>query len=234
LGCNICDKYPTDCPASCKEGSQDQEGCPTECQDVPEECLSDDSTETTAAITCDDCPPECEDNPYAKGCPAECQDLDCYGGGVVGPLRFVGDIGYLRLSDPADYLFARLGVEYSPFAAGTSLENLSFLAMVGAAPKLDGSDGDDALLMDVFAQYNWSGTFDGFIGLGFGGWITDNDSNLDSDDSDLDFLANIGARVYGDQDDFNVSVFLEARNAVDELSDIDQYGRFGIGLRFQR
>jgi hypothetical protein len=234
LGCNICDKYPTDCPASCKEGSQDQEGCPTECQDVPEECLSDDSTETTAAITCDDCPPECEDNPYAKGCPAECQELDCYGGGVMGPLRFVGDIGYLRLSDPADYLFARLGVEYSPFAAGTSLENLSFLAMVGAAPKLDGSDGDDALLMDVFAQYNWSGTFDGFIGLGFGGWITDNDSNLDSDDSDLDFLANIGARVYGDQDDFNVSVFLEARNAVDELSDIDQYGRFGIGLRFQR
>ncbi|WP_339138669.1 MAG: hypothetical protein WGN25_10090 [Candidatus Electrothrix sp. GW3-4] len=232
LGCNICDKFPTDCPVSCKEGSPDQENCPTECQDVPEECLSEDPSGLNAEITCDDCPPECEDDPYAEGCPAECQELNCYGA-PAGPLRFVGDLGYLRLSDPADYLFARLGVEYSPFT-GTSLENLSFLAMAGAAPKLDGSDGDDALLLDVFAQYNWSGAFDGFIGLGFGAWITDNDSDLDSDDSDLDFLANIGARVYGDPDGFNISVFLEARNAVDELSDMDQYGRYGIGLRFQR
>ncbi|RWX52219.1 hypothetical protein VU01_102810, partial [Candidatus Electrothrix marina] len=75
--------------------------------------------------------------------------------------------------------------------------------------------------------------FDGFIGLGFGAWITDNDSDLDSDDSDIDFLANIGARVYGAPDDLNASIFLEARNAVDELSDFDQYGRYGIGLRFQ-
>ncbi|MCW5209035.1 hypothetical protein VU10_02305, partial [Desulfobulbus sp. US1] len=139
---------------------------------------------------------------------------------------------YLRLSDPADFLFARLGVEYSPYA-GTSYENISYLAMVGAAPKLDGSDGDDALLIDLFAQYNWSGAFDGFIGLGLGAWISAGDDDLDSEDTDIDILANIGARVYGHRDDFNISVFLEARNAVDELSDMDQYGRFGIGLRFQ-
>jgi hypothetical protein len=229
LGCNLCDKFPTDCPASCKKGSQDQEGCPTECQDVPEECLSDNSAAAAAAITCDDCPPACEDNPDAEGCPAECQKLGCYGGGTRGPLRFIGDIGYLRLSDPADFLFARLGVEYSPYA-GTSYENISYLALVGAAPKLDGSDGDDALLIDLFAQYNWSG---GFIGLGLGAWISDGNDDLDSEDTDLDILANIGARVYGDPDKFNISIFLEARNAVDELSDIDQYGRFGIGLRFQ-
>lgn len=248
LGCNICDKFPTDCPASCKD-SQDQDSCPTECQDVPEECLSDDyidpdpdpelepdpdpEPEPPAEITCDDCPPECEKNPYGKGCPAECQDLDCYDEATINPLRFIGDIGYLRLSDPADYLFARLGVEYSPFA-DTPYENLSFLALVGAAPKLSGSDGDDALLLDTFVQYNWSDSFDGFIGLGFGVWMTDNDSDLDSDDTDLDFLANIGAQVYSDpNDDFSISVFLEARNAIDELSDMSKYGRFGIGLRFQ-
>ncbi|MCI5121916.1 MAG: hypothetical protein D3908_12130 [Candidatus Electrothrix sp. AUS4] len=207
LGCNICDKFPTDCPASCVEDAQDQEGCPAECQGVPAECLlSDDTADNTEDIE---------------------EDL------AISPLRFVGDIGYLRLSDPADYLFARLGVQYSPFA-GTSLENLSFLAMVGAAPKLSGSDGDDALLVDVFAQYNWSGAFDGFIGLGLGGWISAGDDDIDSEDTDLDILANIGARVYGDPNDFNISVFLEARSAVDEMSDIDQYGRFGIGLRFQR
>ncbi|XCN71512.1 MAG: hypothetical protein Q3M24_14455 [Candidatus Electrothrix aestuarii] len=210
LGCNICDKFPTDCPESCVDDTKDQEGCPAECQGVPAECLPTDVVDDTDTD-------EIEDTEA---------DL------AIGPLRFVGDLGYLRLSDPADYLFARLGVQYSPFA-GTSLENLSFLAMVGAAPKLDGSDGDDALLIDVFAQYNWSGAFDGFVGLGLGGWITDNDSDLDSDDSDLDVLANIGARVYGDPNAFNISVFLEARSAVDEMSDIDQYGRFGIGLRFQ-
>jgi hypothetical protein len=233
LGCNICDKFPTDCPVSCKEGSQDQEACPAECQDVPEECLSAEPVKPAAAVTCDDCPPECEDNPDADGCPAECRELNCYDAAPVSSmLRFVGDIGYLRLSDPADYLFARLGVEYSPFT-GSSLENISFLAMVGAAPKLSGSDGDDALLIDVIAQYNWSKAFDGFVGLGLGAWITDNNNDLDSDDSDIDLITNIGARVYGKSDDFNVSVFLEARNAVDELSDISQYGRFGAGLRFQ-
>jgi hypothetical protein len=200
---------------------------------VPEECLSDEEGTSGSAteITCDDCPPECEDDPYAKGCPAECQELNCYGG-PTSPLRFIGDLGYLRLSDPGDFLFARLGVEYSPYA-GTAYENISYLLMVGAAPQLEGDDGDDALLIDAFAQYNWSGAFDGFIGLGLGAWISAGDDDIDSEDTDIDLLVNIGARVYGDPDDFNISVFLEARNALDELSDMDQYGRYGIGLRCQ-
>jgi hypothetical protein len=237
LGCNICDKFPTDCPASCKDGSPDQEDCPTECQDVPEECLSNTpmakAMEVPAEITCDDCPPECEDDPYAKGCPAECQELDCYATpAAISPLRFIGDLGYLRLSDPADFLFARLGVEYSPYA-GTSYENISYLLMVDAAAKLGGSDGASAFLIDGIAQYNVSDPFDGFIGLGLGAWISTGDHDIDSEDTDLDILANIGARIYGDPDALNASVFLEARNAVDELSDISQYGRFGIGLRVQ-
>ncbi|XOF34506.1 MAG: hypothetical protein ACL93V_04225 [Candidatus Electrothrix sp. YB6] len=211
LGCNICDKFPSDCPESCAAGAEDAEDCPEGCQGIPEECLLD-----------PDAPPVPDDDFTDDG-----------EGSGSKALRFIGDLGYLRLSDPADYLFARLGVEYSPFT-DTSLEDVSFLALVGAAPKVSGSDGDDALLVDLFAQYNWSESFDGFLGIGLGTWISSGDDDSDSEDTDIDFLANIGARVYGDPDDFNISVFLEARNAVDELDSISEYGRFGIGLRFQQ
>ncbi|MCI5225000.1 MAG: hypothetical protein D3924_20610, partial [Candidatus Electrothrix sp. AR4] len=150
------------------------------------------------------------------------------------PFRFIADLGYLRLSDPADYAFGRVGVEFKPYAdMDNAFKDISFIAMIGAAPKLDGSEGDDALLIDAFVQYNWSQGFDGFIGLGLGGWISAGDDEIESEDTDLDILANIGARVYGDPDDFNISLFLEARNAVDELDTYDQHGRYGIGLRFQ-
>jgi hypothetical protein len=215
---------------ACKDNPEGKD-CPVECKDIPEDCLTDQTSQEPLEITCDDCPPECEDN--AEGCPAECQELDCYGAAAL-PLRFIGDLGYLRLSDPADYLFARVGVEYKPYAGmDNAFKDISFLAMFGAAPKLDGCDGDDALLLDAFVQYNWSQGFDGFIGLGLGGWISAGDDDIASEDTDLDILANIGARVYGDPEDFNISLFLEARNAVDELDSISQYGRFGIGLRFQ-
>jgi len=221
-----CEDCPAGCPAACRENPEGKD-CPTECKECPEECLP----ELPPVVTCDDCPAECEDNPYAKECPAACQELDCFDS---RPLRFIGDIGYLRLSDPADFAFGRIGVEYKPYTyMDNAFKNVSFLAMVGAAPKVSGSDGADALLVDVFAQYNWSQGFDGFIGLGLGGWISDGDDDLDSEDTDIDILANIGARVYGDPDEFNISIFLEARNAVDELDSISQYGRFGIGLRFQ-
>ncbi len=105
--------------------------------------------------------------------------------------------------------------------------------MIGGAVQAGGTDGDDALLADVFAQYNWSGPFDGFVGLGVGGWITSGDVDDDSGDTDVDIIANIGARVYGDPKDFNVSVFLEARSAVDEFDGLAEYGRFGAGLRFE-
>ncbi|MCI5190118.1 MAG: hypothetical protein D3905_10085, partial [Candidatus Electrothrix sp. AS4_5] len=154
-------------------------------------------------------------------------------------LRFIGDLGYLRLGDPADFLFARLGVQYSPYTraryAGTPYENISYLLMIGSAPKLsdDDEDGASALLLDGIAQYNFSDPFDGFVGLGLGAWISAGDEDFDDQDSDLDILLNVGARVYGEPDKFNASVFLEARNAIDELSDISDYGRFGIGIRFQ-
>lgn len=265
LGCNICDKFPPDCPASCKEGSYNQENCPTECQDVPEECLSEEIDIPIIEedpIIPEDYPIIPEEDPIVSNeitcddCPVECRKLDCpdddfiptqkstqqskptsTSTSTVRSLRFIGDLGYLHLLDPAEFLFARLGVQYSPYTrthyAGTPYENISYLLMIGSAPKLSGSDGASALLLDGIAQYNFSDSFDGFVGIGLGAWISAGDEDFDDQDSDLDILLNAGARVYGEPDKFNASVFLEARSAIDELSDISNYGRLGIGIRFQ-
>ncbi|MCW5198748.1 hypothetical protein VU06_03255 [Desulfobulbus sp. F3] len=211
LNCNPCDKLPKDCPATCKDNPNDPEKCRPECKDVPEKCLM--------------APVEA---------PVEQKDKDPETATERGPLRFIGDIGYFKQTDPADYVFGRVGAEWSPFAAGSRFENVSFLGMIGVAPQVNGDDGDDALLLDVFANYNWkAGNVDGWVGLGLGGWITSGDVDDDSGDTDIDVMANVGARVYGDPQAFNISAFLEIRSAVDEFDGLSEYGRFGAGLRFK-
>jgi hypothetical protein len=230
LGCNVCDKFPKDCPASCKDNPNDPEKCRAECKNVPEKCL-------LPKGTCDDCSQACKDgtekDPDAcKSCPQECLPELPPVVETERPFKFVGDLGYFKQTDPADYIFGRFGVEYSPFATGSDFENISFLGMIGAAAQVNGADGDDALLLDVFANYNWkAGDVDGWVGLGVGGWITSGDVEDDSGDTDIDVMANIGARVYGDPKDFNVSLFLEVRSAVDEFDGLAEYGRFGAGVR---
>ena len=97
----------------------------------------------------------------------------------IYPLRFVADMGYLRLSDPADYGFGRIGAEYA------LNQRLSFLGMIGGAVKSDGSDGEDAWLIDLMMQYNvlflrvgdvWNPVF---LGFGFGGWMSDGDDDIE-------------------------------------------------------
>ncbi len=144
--------------------------------------------------------------------------------GAVGPFRFVADAGYLHQFDPANYAFVRFGFEYE------CSEQLSFLAMMGGAPKVHGADGKSAALFDFLAQYSWSHVF---AGVGLGAWITSGDDDLDTEDTDIDIIANIGARIYGEPDAFNTSLFLEARSGIDELSDFSKYGRVGVGLRFR-
>ncbi|WP_420208330.1 hypothetical protein [Candidatus Electronema sp. JC] len=153
--------------------------------------------------------------------------LSCYG------FRFVADVGYLHQSDPADYLLLRAGVEHS------LSRRLSLLAMVGGAPHLDGTDGDDAILVDFLLQYDWFRFMFGnqwsqaFVGVGLGGWITSGDDNLEAEDTDVDLIANIGARIYGRPETFNASLFFEARSGLDELDTLGEYGRFGAGLRMR-
>jgi hypothetical protein len=162
----------------------------------------------------------------------------CFGFGLgCVPLRFVADAGYLHQTDPADYLLLRAGIE-APLS-----NRLSFLAMVGGAPHLSGEDGTDAFLVDFMLQYDWFRFMFGnewsntFVGIGLGGWITsdddDDNGHVEDKDTDVDLIANIGARIAGRPDTFNTSLFFEARSGLDELDTLGEYGRFGAGLRFR-
>lgn len=139
-------------------------------------------------------------------------------------MRMVGDVGYYRQFDPSNYLFARGGIEYK-FS-----EQFALLGMLGWAPEVHGKDGASAMLADVLAEYSFSRYF---VDLGLGGWVTNGDDDLDAEDSGLDMIAGFGARVYGEPEKFNASVFVEMRSALDEMGDIAEYGRFGMGVRFR-
>ncbi len=141
----------------------------------------------------------------------------------VSRARFLADAGYMHQFDPAHYLFGRVGLEYM------LTEDWSVLGMIGAAGKWYGLDGTTAMLVDVMGEYKFGGRF--FVDLGVGGWITDGDDDLDTEDSQLDAILSIGSRIYGEPDAFNVSVFAEVRSAFDEMDGIDEFGRFGLGLR---
>lgn len=138
-------------------------------------------------------------------------------------LRFVADLGDLFLIDPGNFIILRGGVEYM------FTNNFSVLGLVGGALHTGGTEGDDAFLIDVTANYYWSRVY---VGAGLGGWISSGDEDFDDQDSDLDIILDFGVRLFGEPDAFNTSLFLEIRSAVDELGDFDLYGRVGGGLRF--
>ena len=139
-------------------------------------------------------------------------------------VNFIGDVGYYYQHDPGHYLFGRIGAEYK------FTEQWSVLGLIGGAPLIDGSDGASAFLIDVLGEYKYSRFF---VDLGVGGWITDGDDDLKGENSQLDLIASVGARVYGEPESFNASVFLEARSAFDEFDDLNNFGRFGLGVRFR-
>ncbi len=101
--------------------------------------------------------------------------------------------------------------------------------MVGVAPQIEGIDGKTAFVADLMLNYNWSKMY---AGIGLGAWLTGGDSDLDTEDNDLDIILDIGYRFYEKPDSFKLSGFVEFRSAVDEMSDFDLYGRVGAGLRF--
>jgi hypothetical protein len=83
----------------------------------------------------------------------------------------------------------------------------------------------------VLGEYSFGSRY--FIDLGLGAWITDGDDDLPTENSQVDLVAGVGARVYGEPEDFNASLFVELRSAFDELDEMDEYGRFGAGVRFR-
>lgn len=143
--------------------------------------------------------------------------------------RFLADLGYYRQFDPANYLFGRVGLEYK------FTDQFALLGLVGGALHVEGIDGESALLLDLIGEYSFAERF--FVDLGIGGWISDEDLDSDDDpraeDSQLDLIAGFGARVYGEPEEFNASLFFEMRSAFDELGQLYDYGRFGVGVRFR-
>lgn len=131
--------------------------------------------------------------------------------------HFVADIAVMHQPDPATYLPMRIGYDYR------FTETFSLLGMVGAAPVIDGHDDDDSLMADVFANFHHQRMF---LGAGVGVWHS-------SMDDRLDFIVNAGYRLYGDPKQFNIALFVEGRGAIDQLDKLNDYGRLGIGLRFQ-
>jgi len=142
----------------------------------------------------------------------------------INRVRFVGDLGAYYMFDPATWLFGRAGAEYR------FNENFSVLGMVGGAPKIHGRDGKSAFLVDLLGEYSFDRYF---VDLGVGGWITNGDSDIPVEKSQVDVIAGFGARIYGEPDQFNASLFFEARSDINDVDDIGKYGRFGAGVRFR-
>jgi len=140
-------------------------------------------------------------------------------------IRFIADAGYYHQFDTAHYLFGRGGLEY------LLNQDWSLLGLVGGSFVVHGADGEHALTLDALVEYKFASRY--FVDLGVGGWITDGDDDLDTEDSQVDAIFGLGARVYGEPEDFNVSLFAEVRSAFDEMDEIYDYGRFGVGVRFR-
>ncbi|MFH0780712.1 MAG: hypothetical protein V2B20_02025 [Pseudomonadota bacterium] len=142
----------------------------------------------------------------------------------VKRVRFVGDLGYYRQFDPSNYVFGRVGMEYK------FTDQFALLGLIGWAPEVHGHDGASTFLADLLAEYSFSRYF---VDLGVGGWITNGDNDLPGENSQLDMIAGFGARVFGEPEKFNASLFVEARSAFDEMDELGRYGRFGAGVRFR-
>lgn len=141
---------------------------------------------------------------------------------VVKPFKHwvpVIDVGFWRQFDPANYMGIRGGVEYR------FNQSISLLGMVGGLIKLDGDDGASAFTVDGIVNFTMDPVF---IGVGIGYRLAEED-----DDSQFDVIFDVGSRVYGNPDEFNISIFAEARIAVSEMDDLTTFSRFGLGLRFK-
>lgn len=132
------------------------------------------------------------------------------------PGHFLTDIAIMHQHDLA-YLPLRVGYDYR-FSG-----SFSILSMLGGAPVLDGNGDDASIMADVTANYHQQRLF---LGAGIGAWHS-------SVDDRIDVIVNAGYRLYGEVDQFNISLFIEGRAAVDQLDELNDHGRLGAGLRFQ-
>jgi hypothetical protein len=128
------------------------------------------------------------------------------------------DVGFSYQNDPASYLFVRMGYEFPLF------DKLSLMAYLGGYFRIHGYEGGTAVIADAMLDYHWWNRLS--FGLGAGYWWTGNEGQMD-------LIANVGVLVYGKPDSFNSTLFLEARSEVNELGNMHDQGRFGLGIRFR-
>lgn len=137
---------------------------------------------------------------------------------VAEPLTgLLVDVGVSRQFDPANYAFARVGYEL-PLS-----EKLYLMGLVGGAVRWMGNDGGNAFTADALLDYHWLGPIS--VGAGVGYWS--------GNDGQLDLLADVGFLLFGSPAGSNTSLFLEARLPADELDNLKEFGRCGLGLRFR-
>lgn len=156
------------------------------------------------------------DNTGAESRPDDClqtmkiEIAERKGGPVV-------DIGYAHLSDPANYVFARVGYEY-PLT-----EKFSVLGMVGGFARFEGDDGEDAaFIADALLNYYFNDKL--YMGGGLGFWS--------GDDGEIDLIVNMGYLIHETAAGMKTSLFVEGRCYAEELISSDA-SRLGVGLRFQ-
>jgi hypothetical protein len=134
------------------------------------------------------------------------------------PGSTVVDVGFSYQNDPASYLFVRMGYEFPLF------DKLSLMAYLGGYFRIHGYEGGTAVIADAMLDYHWWNRLS--FGLGAGYWWTGNDGQMD-------LIANVGVLVFGKPDSFNSTLFLEARSKANELENLHDQGRFGLGIRFR-
>ena len=133
------------------------------------------------------------------------------------PWGLVVDTGYSYQFDPASYLFARIGYEFPLF------DKLGLLAMVGGSARVWGKDGESAFIADAILDYHWWNRMS--FGAGAGFWS--------GNGGQVDLIANLGFLVYEKPNSFNSTLFLEARSKINEMGNMHDQGRFGLGIRFR-
>lgn len=130
--------------------------------------------------------------------------------------RIVGDTGLYRQPDPATFAFFRVGYMHQ------INDKMGVTGLVGFAPLLEGCEDNPAKLADVLFTYDLAPSF--FLGAGVGIWHT-------SFKTRTDLLLEAGHYLTKDLKGPNFALFFEVRSAFDQMDEIEDFGRFGLGFR---
>jgi hypothetical protein len=131
---------------------------------------------------------------------------------------FLVDAGISTIIDPRTFLFGRIGYEYP------IMDNLYVMGLIGGFGRVGGDDGGSAFVADVIFEYRINRFA---VGLGGGYWSADS--------GHLDLIADLGYRLGEDTNTFlgKSSLFFEMRSAVDEMDQMRDKGRLGLGWRYR-